>query len=591
MAFSTPTIHVTFGVQDLLQLPCRIRLGNKFNCYPSQNSSKIRANIADALTPTNPEGDILRGCLKNCPQSVWGHTFTSLVPLDSELESHSKEVEELKIKVKNMLLHSTIELTESIHFINLLCRLGISYHFEDEINKQLHHIFTMLPKLLEDDDYDLCTLANLFRVLRQYGYNMTSDVFKKFKDKDGEFMEVIANDLQGILSLYEACYLAIPGEDILDEALAFTRKRLETLAENSMPHLQKHIKNSLTCSSRGTIERLDALQYISFYEDDEHVDQMLLKFAKLDYNGLQLLYRKELSQISRWWQNLNIGEDLAYGRDRLVESYVWAVGSLFEPQYSVCRLLITKYGLTVTLMDDTYDSYGTIDELKLLTSALQRFTMEAADELPQSMQPIYRAIFELTKNDETQGCSYKATFAREMFAELARSYQMEKIWQKERKVPSMDEYIKNGKVTSAFDVMTASCILGLEDMGMKEILWIRNNPQTVVGAKLYIRFLNDIVKNETDRGDFPKIMDCYMMEYGVSQDESVEAIRKIVEDLWKKMNDDMLKSHTVPRIFLKYTFNYARLAHIFHSDQGDWFTYAYNLKPLVASLFINPLSM
>ncbi|WCJ17889.1 Terpene synthase 5 [Euphorbia peplus] len=545
--------------------------------------------MTDAVMPTNPEEDILRGCLKNSPQSVWGHTFTSLAPLNSELEWHSKEVEELKIKVKNMLLHSTIELTESIHFINLLCRLGISYHFEEEINEQLLQIFTILPKLLEDDDYDLCTLANLFRVLRQYGYKMTSDVFKKFKDRDGEFMEVIANDLQGILSLYEACYLAIPGEDILDEALAFTRKRLETLAENSRPHLQKHIKNSLMCSSRGTIERLDALQYISFYEEDEHADKTLLKFAKLDYNGLQLLYRKELSQISRWWQNLNIVEDLAYGRDRLVESYLWAVGSMFEPQYTLCRLLITKYVFIVTLMDDTYDSYGTIDELKLLTSGLQRFTIEVADELPESMQPIYRALFDLTKNHETQECSYKTTFAREMIAELARSYQMEKSWQEERKVPSMDEYIKNGKVTSAFDVITASCILGVEDMGMKEILWIRNNPDTVVGTKINIRFLNDIVKSERDRGDFPKVMDCYMMEYGVSLDESVEAIQKIIEDQWKKMNDDMLKLHTVPRIFLKYTFNYARLAHIFNFKQGDWFTFAYNLKPLVASLFIIPL--
>ncbi|WCJ37017.1 Terpene synthase 5 [Euphorbia peplus] len=221
-----------------------------------------------------------------------------------------------------MLLHSTRELAENIHFINVLCRLGVSYHFENEINEQLSQIFTRLPKLLEDNDYDLCTLRTLFRVLRQHGFKMTCDVFKKFKDGDMEFKESIINDVKGILSLYEACFLAVPGENILDEALAFTTKHLEVLAARSKPHLQRHIEHSLFCSSHGTFGRLDAFQYISFYEEDEYADQTLLKFAKLDYNGLQLLYRKELSILTRWWKTLNTVEHFPYARDRIIVTCV-----------------------------------------------------------------------------------------------------------------------------------------------------------------------------------------------------------------------------------------------------------------------------
>ncbi|XP_065850293.1 terpene synthase 5-like [Euphorbia lathyris] len=241
-----------------------------------------------------------------------------------------------------MLLQSAETLTDNINFINLLCRLGVSYHFEDEINEQLHHIFNMLPELLKDNDYDLCTLANLFRVLRQYGYKMTCDVFNKFKDRDGEFKEDIGNDVKGIICLYEACFLAISGEDILDEALAFTKKHLKILAENSSPHLQKHIRNTLMSPSHRTIEKLDALNYISFYEEDESPNETLLKFAKFDYNGLQLLYRKELALLSRWWKNLNVVENLPYTRDRLVESYMWALGFFFEPEYSASRMLVSQ---------------------------------------------------------------------------------------------------------------------------------------------------------------------------------------------------------------------------------------------------------
>ncbi|XP_065850982.1 terpene synthase 5-like isoform X2 [Euphorbia lathyris] len=510
-----------------------------------------------------PEEDIFRGCLKNRPLSNWGQTFASLAPHDSELESHNEQVEAMKVKVKNMLIQSAENLTDNIQFINLLCRLGVSYHFEDVINEHLNSIFTMLPKLLEHNDYDLCTLANLFRVLRQYGYKMTCDVFKKFKDEDGEFRKDIANDVKSILCLYEACFLAIPGEDILDGALAFTRKRLEILAESSSPHLQKHISNSLMYPSHHIIERLDTFNYICFYEEDEYADEILLKFAKLDYNGLQLLYRKELALLSKWWKDLNVVENLPYARDRLVEAYMWALGFVFEPQCSISRMLICK------------------------------FTTNAGDELSEYMKFLYRLVFELIENDGPQGCSYKITYVREMVKELLLGYNVEAIWLREKKAPSFDQYVKNGKVTSVYDCLISVFILGVENIGMKEILWIRNDPEIVVGAKLHPRLLNDICAvrtDETNRGDFPKGVDCYTIQHDVSENEAIEAIQKMLQNKWKGMNEDLLKPNTLPRILLKCTLNYARLGIFFYQD-NDYFTYGQNMKQHIRSLLINPFPM
>ncbi|WCJ38153.1 Terpene synthase 5 [Euphorbia peplus] len=542
---------------------------------------------------TQLEQDFFRGCLKNLPHCFWGQTFASLAPHDSELESHFIQVEAIKLKVKDLFLQSKKELTENIQFINLLCRLGVSYHFKDEINEQLNCIFTLLPKLLEDNDYNLCTLANLFRVLRQNGYKMTSDAFKKFKDGHGEFKEEIINDIKGILCLYEACFLAIPGEDILDEALAFTRKHLEILAENSNPHLQKHIKTSLMYPSHRTVERVDALHYISFYEKDESINETLLKFAKMDYNGLQLFYRKELALLLKWTESLNIAKNLPFARDRLVESYMWALGCIFEPQYSGSRMLLCKYAVVLTVLDDIYDSYGTIDELRVLTTALQRYTKDAGDELPEAMRHVYKLVFELTENNGPQGYPWKKSYAGEMMKEIAIAYSMESYWQKGKIAPSLDEYTKNGKVTSGYDVLTSVIIVGEETMGMKEIVWLRNNPDIVVGAKLHARFLNDISgyqKDETERGDFPKVNDCYAIQYGVSQEEAIEAIERIIETKWKEMNEDLVKPTTVPMILIKHTLNYSRVTHLYYQGT-DLYTYGNTTKPLIRSMLINPIPM
>lgn len=124
-------------------------------------------------------------------------------------------------------------------------------------------------------------------------------MFEKFKDSDGAFKKTICSDVKGLLSLYEATFLSVHGEDILDEALVFTRQNLETLVAQSSPPLAERIRNALVRPFHQGIERLEARQYISFYEGDESRNETLLKFAKLDFNRLQLLYKQELAILSR----------------------------------------------------------------------------------------------------------------------------------------------------------------------------------------------------------------------------------------------------------------------------------------------------
>ena len=55
------------------------------------------------------------------------------------------------------------------------------------------------------------------------------EIFNKFKDNGGKFIESLVTDTWGMLSLYEACHLSIRGENILDEVLAFTVTHLKLI--------------------------------------------------------------------------------------------------------------------------------------------------------------------------------------------------------------------------------------------------------------------------------------------------------------------------------------------------------------------------
>lgn len=65
-------------------------------------------------------------------------------------------------------------------------------------------------------------------------------------------------------------------------------------------------------------------------------------------------------------------EVLTFSRDRVVESFLWAVGVAYEPQYGSLRKWLTKAVLLVLIIDDVYDIYGSMHELHQFTTAVER---------------------------------------------------------------------------------------------------------------------------------------------------------------------------------------------------------------------------
>lgn len=109
----------------------------------------------------------------------------------------------------------------------------------------------------------------------------------------------MTRDVRGMLSLYEAAQFRVHGENILEEALSFTTAHLKPLATHSSPHLAKYIIDALKLPYHKSVPRLEAYKYICFYAHDESRNGTLLKFAKLDFNRVQLLHRQELSCLTR----------------------------------------------------------------------------------------------------------------------------------------------------------------------------------------------------------------------------------------------------------------------------------------------------
>lgn len=82
-----------------------------------------------------------------------------------------------KEEVKKMFLSSSYNILQKLNFIDTLERLGISYHFQHEIDEaldQIHKTFANDNVIREEGC--LHCLALLFRLLRQRGYHISSGI-------------------------------------------------------------------------------------------------------------------------------------------------------------------------------------------------------------------------------------------------------------------------------------------------------------------------------------------------------------------------------------------------------------------------------
>ncbi|PIM97089.1 hypothetical protein CDL12_30448 [Handroanthus impetiginosus] len=239
--------------------------------------------------------------LANFAPSVWGNRFLLYIP-DAREACQEQLVEELKEEMRRELKEaSNIDYMRQLRMVDSIQRLGIAYHFEEEIDQSLQDVFEKFDDYFKDKD-DMYTTALSFRLLRQHGYGVSCKILDKFKDVKGDFkVSNTDEEVMGMLEFYEATHLRIHGEDILDHGFVFSRNYLESvLPRLTNPVTAERVHHALTqYSNRRGLPRLEARHYISVYEQYASHHEGLLRLAKFDFNLLQYLQKRELAELYR----------------------------------------------------------------------------------------------------------------------------------------------------------------------------------------------------------------------------------------------------------------------------------------------------
>ncbi|CAL5009974.1 unnamed protein product [Urochloa decumbens] len=437
---------------------------------------------------------------------------------------------------------------------------------------------------------DLYATSLRFYLLRKHGYSVSSGVFLKFGDDQGN---ITSNDVDTLLMLYDAAHLRTHGEEILDRIITFNKSRLQSLMKTDLePDLKEEVRFTLETIRFRRVERVEARRYISVYEKKATRSEAILEFAKLDYNILQVLYCEELKELSIWWKDFKSRTDLRFARDRLVEMYFWMMGVVYEPYYSYSRIMLTKLILFVSLFDDLYDNYSTTEESQIFTTAMERWDEKAVEKFPAYLRALYKNILdtteEIVKELKLQNNKH-AELVKKMVIDMAKCYHAEVKWRDENYVPTnVDEHLQISVRSSACMHITSLAFISLGDVTTKEELeWAFTYPKIIRGVCIVGRIGNDIMSHEREQASehVASTVQTCMKKYGITVEEANRKLRVIIEKAWMDIVQECLDQKH-PMALLEKAVDLGRTIDFMYKHE-DAYTLSFSLKDTIASLYVN----
>nr|WBO38694.1 terpene synthase 23 [Aquilaria agallochum] len=418
----------------------------------------------------------------------------------------SSQVEELKQAVKEVVV-GVEEAPALLRLIDALHRLGIAHYFRQEI----HHAFCRLLPFVASE-LDLFHTSLQFRLLRQHAFPITPVVFEKFIDSNGKFLEHLADNAEGLLSLHEASHMGFSREQVLEEAKYFSSKHLNLqLSQDKLKgNLQGRVQLSLQLPFHWRMPRVEARNFIDIYQQDAGTQHLvLLHLAKLEYNIMHSLYLDELKELTEW--------------------DIKAVNEL--PDY-----------------------------MKVIYSAI----VENGDQTARHASEHLCLNIDFLPRIKEQWASY------------CRALMMEARWAREHYMPSFDDYMNNAWVSIGIvPGMVYALLAQAHEIAEHLPNCLDNwaNFELFSWPSFITRLLDDLTgtDDEMERGE-PNALVCYMVERGVSQEEAKVHITSLINNAWTRLmelGDPQAPGH-IPKSLLSVAMSMCRSVQTIYLH-GDWF--------------------
>ncbi|GAB4831247.1 hypothetical protein Ancab_005261 [Ancistrocladus abbreviatus] len=454
--------------------------------------------------------------------------------------------------------------------VDQLQRLGLSGYFNEEIKQLLEQVYrnykNQQPTKLNIVPANLFRDSLAFRLLRMQGYHVSPWRFCWFLS-DGTALAHINNNLQKfssvLYSIYRATDLMFQGEVELQDARLLSRKLLKeylTLGSTDddilmWPNLRNMIEYELDTPWMARMDHLDHRKWIeeskvsslylgkaSFYRLSFLCSTDLMQLAEEHFQFLQSTYKRELEELTRWSKALGL-IDMGFAREKTAYCYFASASSIPSSYNCDVRLIVAKSATLITVADDFFDMEGVLDELKYLTTAVQRWDGRG---LIGHSKIIFNALDNFVRDIAMKYLAQQGSDItynlQQLWYEAFDSWLKEATWSKTGHIPSMASYLEEGMISIAVHVLVLQAACFVEpSLPASEL---NSSKRAMITKYLMIsaRLLNDLQSYKKEERDGKKNSILLYLEENPDAkiEESIAYVESILDQTKKKLLEHAL---------------------------------------------------
>ncbi|KAK4398459.1 Germacrene-D synthase [Sesamum angolense] len=449
--------------------------------------------------------DEVRRSIKYHP-SVWGEFFLTFASTEIST-AQEEELQRQKNMVRTMLAQTPDDSPQKLQLIDVVQRLGVGYHFEEEIDKSLRYMHDTYLEYSSNDS-DLRTIALRFRLLRQQGYPVSCDVFDKFLDGEGNFKESLVENAEGLLELYESSYFGVRGEEILDKAMEFSSSKLKWWRALDFANRLSFARDRVSeCYfwivevyfepryHKARITLTKVLNLTSILDDVYDV------YGTLDDLQLftDIIQRWDANALEQLPPYLRICYEALSDVYIEMENEIKEIGESYRAQYAKeeMKKLLRAY------LEETKWSYGkdipTMEEYMKVAIVTATYMMLSTTSLVGMGNLVTKKDFDWVTSEpllviaSSAVCRLTNDVVGYGMKKMVRAYLEEAKWCYNKNMPTMEEYMKVAIVTSTYMMLLTTSLVGMENLvTRKDFDWITSEPLLVLASSIIGRLANDM---------------------------------------------------------------------------------------------------
>ncbi|XP_021753311.1 ent-kaur-16-ene synthase, chloroplastic-like isoform X1 [Chenopodium quinoa] len=505
-----------------------------------------------------------------------------------------------------------------LHMVDTLQKFGINGYFKEEIASALNETFRLWEQGNEEIFSDVITTRMAFRLLRDDGYDVSSELLAEVHDEDCCFHQFggHSEDIRSLLELFRASQLRIYAhESYLEKQATNSRHFLEgrisehsTKADRFRKNLIQEVADSLKSPYHANLERLQSRKLIEQNNLDEirilksslsctnFCNKVLLQLAKDDFSYCQSIHFQEFKQLQRWLAECKL-DQLAFSRQKLSYCYFSAAASFSSPELADARISWAKNGVLTTVVDDFFD-VGSSEEEQL--NLIQLFDKWDAGKSIQTCSENVHVIFSTVQDTiyeiAEKACTWQdrniTNHLVEIWLTLVKSMWKESEMARNKSVPTEEEYMDNGYISFALGPIVLPALYFIGPKLSEEV--IRSNEYHNLFKLMSTcgRLLNDYqgFQREAEEGKLNAVSLHMLRENGtISKEDAIREIRQTIEDKRRELLRIVLRGDVgvVPKVCREVFWKMSKVLHFFYM-KDDGYT-SDDMKGVVKAVLHDPI--